>query len=86
METGMGKSFGLATMQKTSARFNSQAQADDHFRNLHYHPFWQLDSLYLLEFRLEGNDTIYRRREHISYIVGSGQHTNSHILDVNGYL
>lgn len=27
-----------------------------------------------------------KRVEKISYIVGSGQHTNSHLIDINGYL
>jgi hypothetical protein len=38
------------------------------------------------EFRLEGRDTVHQRVEKIDYIVGSGQHTNSHLTSVNGYL
>src|SRR5207249_3228795 len=49
-------------------------------------PFWNNDSLFFKEFRLSGKDTIYQRTENVNYIVGSGQHTNSHITDVNGYL
>jgi hypothetical protein len=44
------------------------------------------DSLQFLEYRLKGKDTIYKRQETVDYIVGSGQHTNSHIQSVNGYL
>ena len=40
----------------------------------------------IMEFRLDGADTMHKRTEHISYIIGSGQHTNSHLLQVNGYL
>jgi hypothetical protein len=31
-------------------------------------------------------DTIYKRIEFIAYIIGSGHHTNSHIVNVNGRL
>ena len=31
-------------------------------------------------------DTTHKRTEKISYIIGSGQHTNSHIIDENGYI
>jgi tetratricopeptide (TPR) repeat protein len=40
----------------------------------------------ILEFRLQGKDTVYKRIEKVDYIIGSGQHTNSHIQNVNGYL
>ena len=39
-----------------------------------------------MEFRLENGDTTHKRIEKINYIVGSGQHTNSHIIDINGYI
>ena len=39
-----------------------------------------------MEFRLKEKDTIYKRIEKVDYIVGSGQHTNSHIFNTNGYL
>ena len=58
----------------------------DSFSNFHYQPYWKGDSLYLKEFRLEGVDTIFTRKEKVHYIVGSGQHTNSHITETNGYL
>jgi hypothetical protein len=35
---------------------------------------------------LAGKDTVHQRFEKVSYIVGSGQHTNSHIININGYL
>ncbi len=31
-------------------------------------------------------DTIYKRIQQVNYIVGSGEHTNSHLYSVNGYL
>ena len=39
----------------------------------------------IMEFRLDGKDTIHKRIETVDYIIGSGQHTNSHIQNVNGY-
>ena len=86
MQTGMGKSWDQATMQKSSARFDEHAYVYDSIKNFWYHPFWKDSSLCIREFRLDGNDTVYSRTELISFIVGSGQHTNSHIWQVNGFL
>lgn len=86
-KTGMGESWGLANRAKSSADFSPEkALVYDTFSNFYYKPFWENDSLYVMEFRLEGSDTIHKRIEKISYIVGSGQHTNSHIINTNGYL
>ena len=85
MQTGMGKSFDVASRQKTSAKFNHEVIFDKH-KNFYYLPYWHNDSLNLLEFRLENGDTIYKHNEVINFIIGSGQHTNSHIVSTNGYL
>jgi hypothetical protein len=85
--TGMGRSFDHATLQKTTATFGPHAVVYDSLRNFYYHPFFKDSTMYVLEYRLGVNgDTIHHRLEKISYIVGSGQHTNSHILDINGYV
>lgn len=81
----MGLSFDSASHKKSSAKFD-HALVYDHFKDFYYKPYWSGDSFYLKEYRLEGRDTIYQRTEHISYIVGSGQHTNSHMMNVNGYV
>ena len=86
VHTGMGLSFDAASKQKSSADFSNHPVVHDQYKNLSYTPFWENDSLYFLEYRLEGSDTVYKRREKIKYIVGSGQHTNSHIWESNGYL
>lgn len=86
IQTGMGQSFDLATHAKSSARFDEHALIHDSIRNLSYHPYWLNDSLMLDEFRLSGVDTVYKRTERIRYIVGSGQHTNSHMIYENGYV
>ncbi len=86
-ETGMGKSFGLATPQKSAALFDAaHAHVYDKDNDLHYRPFFRNDSLFVQEYRTLGTDTTFSRTEHIKYIVGSGQHTNSHIIEKNGYL
>jgi tetratricopeptide (TPR) repeat protein len=86
IETGMGKSFDHAGKEKSSAKFDKHTVVYDKYSDLYYHPFWDGDSMRILEFRLEGKDTVYKRVESVDYIVGSGQHTNSHIQSVNGYL
>ena len=85
IETGMGKSFDVASHTKSSADFN-HAVIYDQYTDLNYKAFWQKDSLKFMEYRLQGTDTIHKRTVTINYIVGSGQHTNSHIFNTNGYL
>jgi len=85
IKTGMGKSFDLATKTKSSADYHNSV-IHDKIGNFYYKAFWLNDSLQFLEYRLQGKDTIYKRQETVDFIVGSGQHTNSHIQSVNGYL
>lgn len=84
--TGMGMSFDVASRKKSSAVFSVHEVIIDKFKNFSYHPFFKGDSLFITEFRLKGRDTVYSRTERISYVVGSGQHTNSHMINVNGYV
>ena len=86
IRTGMGRSFGAASRLKSSARFTENSVVNDRYSDLSYHPFWSGDNFLLREFRMDGKDTIYSRDEKVSYIVGSGQHTNSHLRYENGYL
>lgn len=86
IETGMGQSFDKATHTKSSAVFDNHAWVYDKYRDFYYRPFWKGDSLYISEYRLKGNDTVYRRTERAEYVIGSGQHTNSHMMLANGYL
>jgi predicted CXXCH cytochrome family protein len=85
IKTGMGKSFDVASRQKSSGDYHTSV-VHDKIGDFYYKAFWQNDSLRFLEYRLKGKDTIYKRQETVTYIVGSGQHTNSHIQSVNGYL
>ncbi len=86
IQTGMGQSFNVASRQKSAAEFGKHQVVFDKWNNLHYYPFWKKDSMYIMEFRLQGKDTVYQRTERVDYIIGSGQHTNSHMMNVNGYI
>ena len=85
IHTGMGQSFGEATKEKSSAKFTKHTAIYDKYLDLYYHPYWDKDSLKIKEYRLDGKDTIYSRTETVNYVIGSGQHTNSHIFNTNGY-
>ncbi|HET8962747.1 MAG TPA: hypothetical protein VFM99_02535, partial [Chitinophagales bacterium] len=82
----MGQSFSAATQKKSAATFNLHAVIYDKYQDFYYHPFWKNDSMYIMEFRLKGKDTIFKRIEKVDFIIGSGQHTNSHMHSSNGYL
>ncbi len=86
IQTGMGQSFDHATPQKSAASFSEHALVYDKNLDFYYKPYWMGDSLYIMEYRTEGKDTTHKRIQKIDYIIGSGQHTNSHIYSVNGYL
>jgi hypothetical protein len=87
MQTGMGQSFGHATRQKSAADFTPEhAIVYDKDLDYYYKPYFSGDTFYITEFRLEGRDTVHKLTQRIDYVVGSGQHTNSHIFNVNGYL
>ena len=86
VHTGMGLSFDEASRVKSSSKLTGDSKIYDEYLDLWYHPYWSDDELRLLEYRLDGEDTPYQREEVVDYIIGSGQHTNSHIQNVNGYL
>ncbi len=86
IHTGMGQSFDHATKEKSAARFDRHALVYDPDSDFYYKPFWKDNILYIKEFRLENGDTTHSRTEQISYVIGSGQHTNSHLINENGYV
>ncbi len=86
IHTGMGQSFDAATPGKSVAEFGGKTSLiHDKFRDMSYHSYFRDSTMYITEFRLDGKDTVYKRTEKVDYIVGSGQHTNSHMVNVNGY-
>ena len=82
----MGQSFDKASPEKTAAHFDDHLAVYHEVTDFYYKPFFQDSSFYIMEFRIENGDTVFKRTEKISYIIGSGQHTNSHIIDINGYI
>ncbi len=87
IQTGMGQSFHTADREKSAADFRpGHALVYDKVLDFYYRPFFNGDSLYITEFRVEGKDTVHKRTERVSYIIGSGQHTNSHMWSSNGYI
>jgi Flp pilus assembly protein TadD len=86
IQTGMGMSLDTASRKKTSAAFTGHDVIYDEFKNLSYFPHWVNDSFFVTEFRISNRDTIYKRKEYVSWIVGSGQHTNSHLVNFKGYV
>ncbi|MBS3914550.1 MAG: tetratricopeptide repeat protein [Bacteroidetes bacterium] len=85
IETGMGQSFGKASKTHSKANFH-QKPVYDSKKNMYYVMDWNGDAMQITEFRLRGKDTIHKRTETISHIIGSGQHTNSHFWMDNGYV
>lgn len=85
--TGMGQSFSLAHQRFSDADFNIPQPIYEAESDFYYFPFLRDSLMYVREYRLDAKgDTVHNRVEQISYIVGSGHHTNSHIVSFNGYV
>lgn len=82
----MGRSFKHATKSLSDANWDNVTPLRSEFDDMYYLPFAKGEDLFVKEYRLSGRDTVYSRVEKIDFIVGSGQHTNSHIYDENGFL
>ena len=85
IQTGMGKSFDRATKEKSSGDFKTSVIRDTK-REFIYSAYWKGDELHIGEYRISGLDTNFKREEKVDFIIGSGQHTNSHLQWVNGYI
>ncbi len=86
IETGMGQSIGLADTLKSIANLNRDFLLYDSVLNFHYQAYWRGNQLWLKEFRLGADgDTSFIQKKKIDYVIGSGQHTNSHLWEENGY-
>ncbi|MBL7812338.1 MAG: tetratricopeptide repeat protein [Bacteroidetes bacterium] len=86
IETGMGRSFGPASEQRSAADFEHAKPVYDPKNDMYYAPLKEKGTFKIMEFRLKGRDTVYKRTETITHIIGSGHHTNSHMWMDNGYL
>ena len=99
VETGMGRSFYKPVYNDRIEDFDSNSVVFDPHLNLHYYPFWKNDELYILEFRTMCDsppptppqkyfpdcDTLHKRVEKVSYIIGSGNQTRSYVMERNGF-
>lgn len=86
IQTGMGQSIGKADTLKSIAKIDGHQILIDSILDLNYQPYWQNNQLYVKEFRLNADgDTSYIQRKKMDYVIGSGQHTNSHLWEENGY-
>ncbi|MGB0883929.1 MAG: tetratricopeptide repeat protein [Flavobacteriales bacterium] len=88
IHTGMGLSFDEAKKSKSAAHFDENSTLYDPHLNLHYQPHWQQENLMLKELEIDKKtgDTTHLRTQKIDYIIGSGQHTNSHLINEQDYV
>lgn len=84
--TGMGQSFGLATREKSAGNWADLHDVHDPSTGLRYRIFWKNERLHVTEYLLDGQDTLHTLTLAADYIVGSGQHTNSHMVSFGGFL
>ncbi|MFY0642931.1 MAG: hypothetical protein JXR19_00535 [Bacteroidia bacterium] len=84
--TGMGQSFSDATFRNSSADFSKQHIVYDSSTGFYYRPYRKGEELWVQEYLLNKEDTIHAIHVRIDYIVGSGQHTNSHLYNRFGYV
>lgn len=84
-QTGMGQSLAKADTLKSIAEIEGQSLLYDSFLDLYYRPHWHGNKLKLDEFRLKDGDTVHKIKQDIDYVIGSGQHTNSHLFEENQY-
>ena len=86
VQTGMGKSLNYATLSNSALNNSKMIVIYDSIKNLSYEPFFKNDSLYIKEFRINNFDTTHKLIKKVDYKIGSGNHTNSHLFEINGYL
>lgn len=86
VETGMGKSFYLPSRDRIIESFGPESVVFDEYSGYSYRPYWSGDDFLIMEFRLDGGDTIHKRIERVDYIVGSGHQTRSYLMDRDGRL
>lgn len=85
LQTGKGRSFYLARPVWSVENWNVPPVNDSH-SDLSYLPF-QKDSLFfVMEYRLEGKDTVHKLVQKIDFFIGSGNQTRSYLCNKNGYL
>ena len=86
LETGMGKSFGLANVTKSIISDIKNTYYYDKYSDFHYRAQLKDRQLVLKEYRLSKFDTVHSFSAIVNYIIGSGHHTNSHLMSRGGYV
>ena len=98
LHTGMGQSFDKASPEKSKGQFPFlHLPSKEHRGNpiydpktgLHHQAFWRNDSLFIRQYQSDekqGKLVTFTREEYIPYIIGSGQHTNSHFWTDGSYV
>lgn len=86
IHTGMGSSFGPASLKRSKAQFQNVKPVYDPKKDMYYLPFVRDSKIFIREYRLRGADTVHSRTEEIKWIVGSGHHTNSHFWADGDYI
>lgn len=84
VHTGMGKSWKKALRTHSGADF-SIAGFDDKKNYLSYKMILHHDTM-IIEEKSLSSFLCYDEKRKVSYIIGSGQHTHSHLLEENGYV
>jgi tetratricopeptide (TPR) repeat protein len=82
----MGSSFATARRERSAGNWSEFHDVHDPSTGLNYRVFWKDDRLYVTEYLLDGRDTLHSLTVAADYIVGSGQHTNSHLVSFGGFL
>jgi predicted CXXCH cytochrome family protein len=98
IHTGMGQSFDKASPEKSKGTFpfmhmpsreRRSPEIFDAKTGYSFQAFWRNDSLFIRQFLRETSSSkaiSFEREEHIPYIIGSGQHTNSHFWTDGSYV
>lgn len=98
IHTGMGQSFDQASPEKSKAQFPimhlpSKEQRGkpiyDPKTGYYFQAFWRNDSLFIRQYEADDKQrslVTFMREEYIPYIIGSGQHTNSHFWTDGSYV
>ena len=83
-QTGMGRSFYRPKRLEAIESFGPVVY--DPHSDFFYRAFWDGDSMFIEEYRLDNQDTVHRRREKVDYVVGSGRQTRSYLHERGGFV
>lgn len=85
LQTGKGRSFYPAIPKWSLENWNLKP-ISDLLSDLNYLPFQRDSSFFVMEYKLEGKDTVHKLIQKIDFFIGSGNQTRSYLCNKNGYL